>query len=131
MTVFVDTSALVAQLSLTDANHERSASAFEDLIRTEDLLTHNYVILETAALVQARLGLEAARALVRDIAPLIDVRWVDEAIHDAAVISLLAASRREVSLVDWTSFEVMRRAGVDVAFTFDRDFARQGFRMVP
>jgi predicted nucleic acid-binding protein len=34
-------------------------------------------------------------------------------------------------LVDWTSFLVMRRLGIDRAFTFDPDFTAQGFRVVP
>jgi predicted nucleic acid-binding protein len=44
---------------------------------------------------------------------------------------MLAAARRKVSLVDWVSFEVMRRTGIDVAFAFDDDFRAQGFRTVP
>jgi predicted nucleic acid-binding protein len=43
----------------------------------------------------------------------------------------LVASRRQVSLVDLVSFEVMRREGIDTAFAFDRDFERAGFQVVP
>jgi len=39
--------------------------------------------------------------------------------------------RRETSLGDWTSFEVMRRENIEVAFAFDPGFTRQGFRLVP
>ncbi len=41
--------------------------------------------------------------------------------------SLLAASRRSVSLVDWTSFELMREERLIDAFAFDDDFAAHGF----
>ena len=34
---------------------------------------------------------------------------------------MLAAGVRDVSLVDWTSFELMRRLGVAEAFAFDDD----------
>ena len=61
----------------------------------------------------------------------LDVRWVTPEIHDAAVVALLAGSRRSTSLVDFVSFEVMRRLGIRTAFTFDRDFGRAGFRTVP
>jgi predicted nucleic acid-binding protein len=54
----------------------------------------------------------------------------DEALHAAATAALLAAGLREVSLVDWTSFELMRRLGATQAFAFD-DFARQGFATLP
>ena len=40
---------------------------------------------------------------------------------------LLAADKRNVSLTDWTSFEVMRDRGIDLAFAFDPGFAAQGF----
>ena len=47
------------------------------------------------------------------------------------VKALLAAGRRTVSLVDWVSFLVMRRHGVRRAFTFDQDFAVEGFEVLP
>jgi predicted nucleic acid-binding protein len=36
---------------------------------------------------------------------------------------------RQVSLVDWTSFVLMRRRGTSEAFAFDDDFTRQGFTL--
>jgi predicted nucleic acid-binding protein len=56
---------------------------------------------------------------------------VDEDRHREAREALLAAGRRTVSLVDWTSFLVMRRHGVRRAFTFDPDFGAEGFDVVP
>jgi uncharacterized protein len=47
------------------------------------------------------------------------------------VSAMLAAGQRDVSLVDWTSFELMRRLGVNTAFAFDDDFAEQGFDLLP
>lgn len=131
MTVFVDTSALYAQLDPTDANHERAVRAFAELVRNDQLLTHNYALVESCALIQARLGIDAVRALLRDVMPLIEVRWVERTVHEAAETALLAAGRRQLSLVDWTSFEVMRRSGIERALAFDSDFARQGFDVVP
>jgi predicted nucleic acid-binding protein len=94
-------------------------------------VTHNYVVLEAAALVQRRLGVEAIRDLVDDLLGVVRVVWVDEALHQSGVTALIASGRRDVSLVDWVSFEFMRRQGVDRAFAFDEDFARQGFTAVP
>jgi predicted nucleic acid-binding protein len=34
-------------------------------------------------------------------------------------------------LVDWVSFEVMRRERIESAFAFDADFDAQGFRTIP
>ncbi|WP_295431562.1 hypothetical protein [uncultured Thiodictyon sp.] len=38
-------------------------------------------------------------------------------------------SRRRLSLVDCSSFQVMRRLAVSEAFTFDKHFSGQGFRV--
>ena len=44
---------------------------------------------------------------------------------------MLAAGRRNVSLVDWTSFELMRAKGITNALAFDDDFDERGFNRPP
>ncbi len=99
--------------------------------RQQALLTHNYVVVETLAVAQNRLGPRAVRVLVEDVLPPIEVEWVDEQLHAAATSALLAAGRGKLSFIDWVSFELMRRRGIETAFAFDRDFARRGFTTVP
>lgn len=55
--------------------------------------------------------------------------WIDEPIHRAAVSALLAGGKG--TFVDFVSFELMRRLRIERAFAFDRDFAEQGFEVVP
>lgn len=131
MTVFVDTSALYALLDSDDAEHRRAAEAFPLLLDDDRLVTHNYVVVETMALVQHRLHPRAVRALAQDLMPTLHVEWVTQDVHAAAEGALLAAVRRRPSLVDRVSFELMRRRGIDTAFAFDADFAGEGFRTVP
>jgi predicted nucleic acid-binding protein len=87
------------------------------------------VIVETIAVVQHRLGLDAVRAFVRDVLPLIEVTHVDQATHKAALTALLAANRRHLSLVDCASFHAMREAGLQQAFAFDSHFDEMGFTL--
>ena len=62
MTVFVDTSALYAVLDRNDANHRSATATWEKLLSgRESLATTNYVLVETSALIQHRLGLHALR----------------------------------------------------------------------
>lgn len=132
MSAFVDTSALLAVLDADDAQHARASRAWSSLVGSEeDLVTTSYVLVETFALAQARLGLSAARLLNDDVVPTLRVTWVDQALHRAAMTALLTAQRRELSLVDCVSFEVMRRLGVDRGFAFDRHFRQQGFTLIP
>ena len=132
MTVFVDTSSLFALLDADDSDHADVLAAFEDLCDSDAvLLTTNYVVVETLAVCQRRLGTEAARHLMANLLPLMDVRWVTPEAHWEAVSVLLTASRRELSLVDCVSFEVMRRLGIRQAFALDGHFREQGFEVVP
>lgn len=87
--------------------------------------------METSALVQRRLGMPALRDFQRIFAPLLECFWVDAEIHEAALTGLLAAGRRNLSLVDCASFQIMHRHGIQTAAAFDADFAREGFRVLP
>jgi predicted nucleic acid-binding protein len=132
MSTFIDTSALLAVLDADDLNHLSAKQAWENLVANEDdLVCTNYVLVETFALVQSRLGLEAIRTLQEDIVPLLRVEWLDAQSHASSVAALLIAARRQLSLVDCASFDAMRRLGVTAVFTFDRHFAEQGFNQIP
>lgn len=130
MSILVDTSALYALLVRDDPNHHAAATAFRGLRERGPLLTHNYVIVESVALVQHRFGVSAVRSLVDLLGPT-EVVWVDEEMHRAALAALLAAPRRRLSLVDRVTFEVMRDRGIEEAFAFDPDFAQEGFKTTP
>ena len=132
MALFVETSALFAVFDADDQNHARARAVWVEVLgRRELLITTNYVVVESFALAQRRLGLDAVRALHTDVLPVLRVEWVDRPLHEAGVAALLTAGRRGLSLVDCVSFEVMRRLGLQTAFAFDQDFAEQGFQCVP
>lgn len=131
MITFVDTSALYATLAADDEHHEQAAAAWRTLVTSaEPLVTTNYVMVETLALAQSRLGMNAVRAVVDDITAVLSVEWIEPDDHRNAVVALLAAGRRKLSLVDCSSFEVMRRLAIRRAFAFDQHFEEQGFEMV-
>jgi len=131
VTLFVDTSALYALIDRDDINHASATRFWSTISLAEALLTHNYVLVETSALVQRRLGIEALRVLVDELTLPISTVFIDRTVHEAAVSGVLAAQMRELSLVDMVSFEVMRRAGIRAAFAFDDHFARFGFEIQP
>ena len=132
MSVFVDTSAFLAVLDGDDDHHPAAAGVWAELLAADTVLTtSNYVLVETCALVQSRLGLAASRAFHEDIWPLLQVQWVDATVHAAAMAILLSSERRRLSLVDCVSFELMRLLQLDTSFTFDRNFREQGFVCLP
>lgn len=133
--VFVDTSALYAALDRSDQAHETASAGWTLLLDGIDggLLegvTHNGIVIEATALLQRRIGIDAVRALHDRLLRVLEIVWIDEALHARAVAALLAADRRDISLVDWTSFELMRRERISRALAFDEDFTDQGFELI-
>ncbi len=127
--IFLDTSAIYALADRADPNHRRVTECLRGALEAgETLLTHNYVLVESMALLQRRLGVDAAVRFARD-AETFEVVWVDESTHGEAVARLEKAGTRDVSLVDAVSFLVMRKRGIRTALAFDRDFAAAGFRL--
>lgn len=132
--IFVDTSALYAVLDRDDAAHPAARETWTKWLEAGDvpkLIASNYILVETFALVQSRLGLDAVRSLMDDLIPVLTIDWITPDDHQAAVAMLRDANRRRLSLVDCSSFQVMRRLVISEAFTFDRHFAEQGFRVHP
>ena len=128
MIAFVDTSALYALLDRDDENHQAAGSTWRTLLEENALLvTSNYTLVETFALVQHRLGVDAVRALQESVVPLLTTEWITKAQHESALAALLAAGRRKLSLVDCVNFGVMREGGLRKAFAFDPHFVEQGF----
>jgi predicted nucleic acid-binding protein len=131
LTVFLDTSAILAVLDGDDQCHPEADAIWRRLLGTEEsLLSSNYVLVETFALVQRRLGMAAVRAVEREIVPLLDLHWLDEELHRTSMTAWLGASRRNLSLVDCSSFVVMRCHNVRQAFAFDGHFEEHGFDLL-
>ena len=128
MTVFVDTSALIAFLDDDDPAHSVCREAWRHaVLDAEGLVTTDYVIVEAVAVAQRRWGLGAVSTLVDEFLPLIAVGSVSTEDRTAALNALLAAGRRHLSLVDCVSFTVMRRMGIREYLGQDPHFEEQGF----
>jgi predicted nucleic acid-binding protein len=130
--IYVDTSAFLAVVHTGDNQHERAFETWQTLIENnERLMCNNYVLVESIALVQHRVGMEALAILHNEIIPYMEVEWLDESLHNTIVDLALTTNRRQLSLVDLSSFDTMRRHGINIAFTFDGHFQEQGFEVIP
>ncbi len=70
MRVFIDTSAFYALLDRTDEHHLKAGREWNRILDVNyTLVTSNYILVETLALVQGRLGMEAVRRFQEDIFP--------------------------------------------------------------
>jgi len=131
--VFVDTGAWVALALVRDPLHERAAQAWEELAAAGARLhTSVPVALETFTFLD--------RNAMRDVA----LAWKDS-LEKLQRFKMLECTRTDVerawgwfkrkdlhklSAVDATSFVLMTRARIRVAFAFDHHFATAGFRLV-
>jgi predicted nucleic acid-binding protein len=130
MKVFMDTSAVLAILDADDTNHASAAKTWVQLVSSEDrLISTSYVLLETIALVQRRLGITSVKAFDEGVYPLLLIEWIDDSAHRNGMSALLTAGRRRLSLIDCTSFEIARRLQIDAVFAFDQHFVGQGFEL--
>jgi predicted nucleic acid-binding protein len=132
VSVFVDTSGFYAFLVRTEESHEAVRAAFAEFLNSGRVLwTTSFVIVETMALLQHRIGLQAAQDFDEDVLPAVRVQWVDEHFYRLGVDRLRRQSRRQISLVDCVSFEFMIFQGLTTAIAVDPHFAEAGFSVVP
>jgi len=125
--IYIDTSAFYAIFDRADAHHSRAKKTWTRLVEAQEtLVCNNYVLVETYALLQHRLGVMAVVDLLK-ILPLIQIDWITAEQHRIATTSLLSSPTRALSLVDCSSFETMHRLGIEKAFAFDNHFRQQGF----
>jgi predicted nucleic acid-binding protein len=116
----------------TEERHRDVVRAFRSVLgEGRTLWTTSYVVVETTALLQHRIGLAPVRDLMEHVLPVASVEYVSDALHRRAVDRLFREDRRRLSLVDCVSFEFMSEHGLRDALTLDEQFEDAGFRVLP
>ena len=132
MKLLADSSALLA-LYLADDRHHRAAVDFLQATPRARFVLSEMILGEVAtrlaARAGARRGVEVARALLASRR--YEVLFVDRELLNDATAFMEKHSDKRLSLTDCASMALMRRIGLEAAFTFDRDFRDCGFGMVP
>jgi hypothetical protein len=124
-TFLVDSSAILALLDATDANHARAVEAAEALAERRAVLVQtNYLWAETHALLLARRGRAAARAWLLSRALPVEAASAGE---EAQAVEIIRRFHDQAySLCDAISFAFIEQRGLEGAFAFDRHFRRYG-----
>jgi predicted nucleic acid-binding protein len=126
--VFINTSAFLAALDKGDKFHPAAANKWSALARGKsELWTTDYVRLESWSLIQRRLGAEAVKAFQDDWLPLCKIHEVGPGGFERAAAQWRIAQRRNLSLVDLTSFDAMRQLAIRTALAFDQHFQEMGY----
>lgn len=130
--IYVDTSAFFALVNSDDQNHEAAHDTWKKLLQnSETLFCNNYILVESTALIQHRLGMDALKIWHEDIVPVLQIEWLDESLHNSVMQIAINTDRRTISFIDHSSFDSMRRHRIKTAFTFDEHFSQQGFDVIP
>ncbi|MCL5103333.1 MAG: PIN domain-containing protein [Armatimonadetes bacterium] len=132
MSVYIDTSAFLAIANSEDDKHKQAAGIWLRLIDDiEMVVTSNYTVVETTALLQSRHGIPALRRFAEGILPAVLIEWVDPTVHSAAMTMALSGSgKQSPGFVDCVSFEMIRRSGIAHVFAYDRHFHDRGFSIL-
>ena len=128
--VFVDTSCWFAAAFADDPDHERVRTT---LTGGDRLITSNFVLDETITICAGKLGHRVAASvggllLDTDEVDLVRLTAADEL---AAWKLFIERPDKSYSFTDCTSFVLMRRLGIDVAFALDDHFRQEGFEVQP
>ncbi len=130
--VFVDSSVYLALLDQDDEHHREATQIVHQLAHARyRQFTTNVLLIESHALILSVLGRTQAARFLKDMhesnTVVIRVRSSDEA---RAKQILFQYTDKDFSFADATSFAVMERLDIRLAFTFDRDFAQYGFTVL-
>jgi uncharacterized protein len=121
MSLFVDTSIWYAAADKSDASNSRAKAV---LSAGEPLVTTDHVLVETWTLIRYRLGRPAAERFWEGLrSGAATIETVGAADLDTAWEIGRSYRDQDFSIVDRTSFAVMRRLGIERAASLDDDFA--------
>ena len=130
--IYVDSSAFYALMDRADRYHEPARALWPALLKDDiALVTSNYVASETLTVLQYRIGFDAAKLWCRDVLRVMEVSWVDEAIHQKAHAVWMNLGHRRFSLVDCVSFVTMHQQHIEKVFGFKASYIEQGFELLP
>ena len=133
--VLVDTAAWLGVFHRRDQYHAEAAAELRRLrLQRVPLVVTNLILAEVH--VHLLYGVGAARAADHLVTlksdPFIEEVFADRALQDAAMREWIGRYRNQsFTLTDAISFAVMRREGIQRAFTFDQHFMVAGFETIP
>lgn len=124
--LLINTSGLLCYVHKSEPQHQQAVQLLD---ASNQNLTHNYVLAFVALALVRRFPRLATLTLIADLLenPDIEVVWVDEALHRAAVELLMIRQDKTYSLCDAVSFVLMRQREITIALTTDRHFEQEGF----
>jgi predicted nucleic acid-binding protein len=130
--IFVDSSAFIALYDKADALHHKAIllsqkSPKEDI----NLISSTNIIMETSTLLSMRISHQKAVDFLTDIRNgTIEIVNPDIGLITEAEEIFVNQKSKNVSYSDCICFAIMKEKGINIAFSFDKDFEKNGFRLL-
>lgn len=135
--IFLDTSAFLALVNEKDENHAEAIQFLDEIktgkIRIKKIITSDYIIDETLTRIRYSVGHKEAVEWGTDIftSRVIEKIDIGSEIFRSAWKMFCTYNDKKFSFTDCTSFALMTKRGIDKVFSFDVDFERIGFFLLP
>lgn len=132
--IFVDSSAWIALYNPQDQHHAAIVPVWQSLAKKPvSLVTSDYVLDEVYTFLRRRAGLQACMAFNSLVvsSSVLNVLDVTPTLRHQAWEILTKHDDKVLSFTDCTSFAVMRQLHLMDVLTFDDDFRKAGFLVIP
>lgn len=132
--VFADTSSLVAYFVYDEAKNAVASRTVDDILRSRRrLLTTSDVFDELVTWIRAKADYASALQVGEALRTSTYARMigVDDSLRERAWQLFRKYKMPKLSLTDCSSFAVMEKFHIKEAFTFDEDFSKAGFSVLP
>ncbi len=135
--LFVDTSAFLALVNEKDDNHLAATMFLEEImkgkVKIKKIITSDYIIDETLTRIRYTVGHKEAVEWGHDIiaSNVVEKVGVGQELFEPAWELFKKYDDKKLSFTDCTSFTIMKTRGIEKVFSFDDDFERVGFKLLP
>ena len=135
--LFIDTSAFLALANDRDNYYKATRGFLMDMhngkFRPTRLITSDYIVDETLTRIRFKVGHAQAVNWGQNIhsSKIIELMRVDESVYEDALVIFEKYNDKQLSFTDCTSFALMKSMGINDVFTFDEDFRKMGFNIMP
>ena len=129
--LLVDTSGWANLIDISQPYHNLAVQIYQDRrFQKHKIITTNYILCELVALLSSplRIPRNKAIAFIRSLkkSPYIQIIHIDEIIDSQAWELLTQREDKNWSLVDCSSFVIMKQYGISEALTNDHHFEQAG-----
>lgn len=133
MNTFIDTSAFIALTNKSDQFHKKAVDFVKQLDKGVQFYTTNYILDESFTRIRMMAGLRESIIFGKNVfaGSLYKIYYIDKELEKDAFEIFKKYNNLKLSFTDCTSFALMKKLNLISAFTFDEDFLKVGFNMIP